>query len=289
MANADFYRVNFEKEICLQGRSTIFLSIEAEGEYTQNDTLWITPYVQPQTFESKFEGWTEAATPPPSFSSVNTVLFFKKSNFAKNGTDFSNASWNSVKEGDDVKAVTMWRRTLPGETPDSGNGPSDVIKFRSKVLQKGVMYAQSAITSQIEEYYYIELDDQLGNSVPTGNEFMVQVGKWMPDENWTINRATTSEIAKNTLGNASPVFYDAYSPVVPNQFDGMESVDEWPAGAMKPRAPKAAIAALGSRSQWLPPTVRQPSQSRRRAHRARRRVVSKRPRQRGGPSDRACL
>ena len=72
--NSNFYTINFEKEIVVQGRNTTFLSIEAvPGAFSIGEKLWVSLFIQPQTFVSKFEGWNYlplAGLPTPPANSV---------------------------------------------------------------------------------------------------------------------------------------------------------------------------------------------------------------------------
>jgi hypothetical protein len=233
MGNADFYSINFEKEINLQGRSTIFLSIETNGEYLEDEALWVSPYIQPQTFETKFEAWTSAvdiATP------MLVKLYFNEEGFAKNGPFFQ-ASWDSIKtidddgidEADEIKAVTMWRRPFDEFGPaDAATGLLNNVRFTAKIQEKGYEFVTDDRSGLIQGFYYLQLTTQ-GQLVAEDQEFLIQIGKWKTDDNWYINQGNAANIAKGTIKNEAPVYYYQETPVVPNQFDGQISDNGWPA------------------------------------------------------------
>jgi hypothetical protein len=219
--NSKFYTLNFEKEIVVQGRNTTFLSIEAvQSEFSAGEKLFVGLYVQPQTFSSKFEGWNytpAAGLPTPPSGTVR--YYFRNTDFAKN-YDFAQASFDAIQIGDDVKAISMWRRTLPGETA-LGNGPVDAVKFTSTVTDKGVEQVGT------EYLYYIEISDAnfSANNLET---YLIQVGKWETDNNWYINQGEAGGVAAAILKRGGSVTYtNAHAE---NQFDGQDSIGTWPAG-----------------------------------------------------------
>jgi hypothetical protein len=230
MRNSNFYRVNFEKEVVVQGRTTLFLSIEANDPdpatgtaWADGETLWASPYIQPQTFESKFEAMTvipESPMPQPE----PTQFRFYFSEFAKTGKAFEKASWEAIQIGDDIKTVSMYARTPPGlSTASSYAGPINVMRFQSKVVEKGRYLISGTY------YYYIAIDSAYsGIDQIQGEGFLMQIGNWKEDNNWQINQISAAVVAEQSLISAPPVYYNP-SPIGPNQFDGQTPTDDWPA------------------------------------------------------------
>jgi hypothetical protein len=229
MRNSEFYRVNFEKEIVVQGRTTLFLSIEANDpdpstniEWVDGETLWVSPYIQPQTFETKFEALTQIPEDPmPQPNPAQFRFYFTE--FAKRGKAFEQAAWNSIQIGDDVKAASMFTRTPPGvSTASPYAGPLDVMKFQAKVVEKGRYLIGGTY------YYYVAIDAaNAGSDQVSGEGFMMQIGNWKEDDNWQINQISAAVVAEQTLRNQSPVYYET-TPIGPNQFDGQSSTNDWP-------------------------------------------------------------
>lgn len=219
--NSDFYRINFEKEIVVQGRTSLFLSVDAYEPYTAwtGKTLWVIPYIQPQTFESRFEGWTYYVAGAPA-----TRFYFRESDIAKTGP-FGQAGWDSVEVGDSVKAVSMHRRTLPGETPSATNGPIDRVHFETEVLNKGRIIIPSG-----ESVYYLDVTIAAPAAI-AGTEFLLQIGQWSADDNWYINQLSASDIAYNSLNINNTISLSYSTPAqAPNQFDGQSSANDFPLG-----------------------------------------------------------
>lgn len=219
--NSEFYTLNFEKEIVVQGRNTTFLSIEAvQSEFSAGEKMYVGLYVQPQTFVSKFEGWNYApiaGLPTPPAGTVR--YYFRDSDFAKN-FEFAQTSFESIQVGDDVKAISMWRRTLPGEAA-LGNGPVDAIKFQSTITDKGFVQVGT------EYLHYIEIADT-NLSANNQEAYLIQVGNWEADSNWYINQGPSQNVAASILKRSGAVTYT--SADAENQFDGQYSSDAWPAG-----------------------------------------------------------
>jgi hypothetical protein len=221
--NSNFYRINFEKEIVVQGRNTTFLSVEADTTaFSAGEVMWVGLYIQPQTFVSKFEGWnyvplSGVPTPPTGVMRY----YFTDSYFAKN-YDFAQSSFNSIKIGDDVKAVSMWKRTLPGESSSTNGATVDAIKFQSKIVDFGTTFVSG------EKVYYIDVDSATF-SANNSERYLIQVGNWTVDENWYINQGEASKVAEVTLKSTPPVTYTGTG--VANQFDGQSSTDSWPNAA----------------------------------------------------------
>jgi hypothetical protein len=232
MRNSNFYRVNFEKEVVVQGRTTLFLSIEANDPdpatgtaWADGETLWASPYIQPQTFESKFEALTvipESPMPQPE----PTQFRFYFSEFAKNGKAFEKASWEAIQIGDDIKTVSMYARTPPGLSPLSlglNPGPVNVMRFQSKVVEKGRYLINGTY------YYYIAIDSAYsGADQIQGEGFLMQIGNWKEDDNWQINQISAAIVAEQSLLSGPPVYYNP-SPLGSNQFDGQTVSEDWPA------------------------------------------------------------
>jgi hypothetical protein len=220
--NSKFYTVNFEKEIVVQGRNTTFLSIEAvQSQFSVGEKMVAALYVQPQTFVSKFEGWNYTPTagiPTPPSGLIR--YYFRDSDYAKN-FDFSQTGFDSISIGDDVKAVSMWRRTLPGETA-LGNGPVDAIKFQSTVVAKGYVVVGT------ESLHYIDISDT-NLSANGGETYLIQVGNWAEDNNWYINQGAAPDVAAAIQKRSAFVTYS--NAEVESQFDGQYSTaNAWPAG-----------------------------------------------------------
>lgn len=236
---ADFYRVNFEKEISVQGRNTIFLSIEADETtpWAATDYLWVAPIIQPQTFVSKFESWTYYPTYAPAVPLPATgIFYFKEAGFAKTGP-LGAGGWEAVQIGDDVKAVSMYRRTLNGEsTATPGSGPLDVIRFDSKILNKGITQIQNGPTTY-ESVYFIEIDKPGAGGFGPTEAFLLQVGNWSVDNNWHINQTNAAEIAQRTQksatagGNVQYINFPGGPSTAANQFDGQTPTLNWPTAA----------------------------------------------------------
>jgi len=243
--NSDFYSVNFENEIVVQGRTTLFLSVEATNPsgvppiWVPGQTLWVIPYIQPQTFASKFEGWTYyGVTPGPPAGR----FYFRASDIAKTGV-FGLGGWNSIEIGDSVKAVTMYRRTLPGETPSTTNGPINSVKFETEVTGKG-----NTILPNGESVYYVDVT--LGAAaMALGEEFLLQIGTWKEDSNWYFNQLPAEGVAYDSLNaNNFPNLNYLRPATAGNQFDGQISTGSWPVGANF--AERAYFATIDPASNW---------------------------------------
>lgn len=221
--NSKFYTVNFEKEIVVQGRNTTFLSIEADQtQFAPNENMYAIVYIQPQTFTSKFEAWNFAPSGPlPSPPAGSIRYYFRNADIAKTGV-FGVKGFESISIGDDVKAITMNKRALPGQPVNTG--AVNAVKFQTTITAKGTTVLGP------DTVYFIQVAAATSSS-NAGQQYLIQVGNWESDDNWHINQGKASTHSKTMLSPLPPQIVNYGATANPNQFDGQVSTPGgWPAG-----------------------------------------------------------
>jgi hypothetical protein len=197
----NFYKIDCEREVVLQGRSSSFVTItrnDAAGGISSSDTLFILPYIQANTFETQA---VLSAVPNPSAGAIpGPVVNFT---YTQNGVPGSTGGvgpfsgqvpgFSHIANGAIVKNWYDIDPALPPDTP---------------LIVGNVTSSTFSITTP-------------GGTVninPIGTAF--EIGEYAVDGNsWRVNGGNAL-YQTNTENNSSNILWTPFDTTQPNLFDG---------------------------------------------------------------------
>jgi hypothetical protein len=192
MATPNFYKIDVEREVVLQGKSSTFVTITrddtvmASGEY-----LYIIGFPQAYTFEERAEILTNAN--PAFASAAQQPVFFQDFSPANSNTP----AFNRITED---LVVRNWWDLDPGITV--ADAPVSITG-----------YTPGNITVQAQSGYVWP------SAVPAGTT--LKLGKFSTDESnsFFVNAAPINDLT-NVLYNSGPGVTYSFETLFPNAFDG---------------------------------------------------------------------
>jgi len=206
MSTPNFYNINFEREVVVQGKNTTFLSITRnEDEFNPNDNLVVVLYPQVNT-------WEHYVTVNIQLDEPGTILKDTwKFKYAVGSPALPNVNDPSLKQIVYGLEILNWE-VIAASLVNNIN-PNEGIPLEITPYETGI---------DLNYGFSIKSKNGVTFTPPTSIITGVELGKYNTEENnsWQINGGDTSKQVAALENQAATTYWQPFDTTYKNPFDG---------------------------------------------------------------------